>query len=156
MHMRPAPPGGDATTPRPQDAKRLGVTIEAQYTVGEYDIAILSAHESDGLVTWLNENGYKIPAGAADVLGSYIKQKMRFFVAKVNLGEQEKLGVHLSAAAAGRLRVAEVHAADPARHGERGRPAGAVRLRAHAQGPGRDHATTAPSSCPATSISRPS
>jgi hypothetical protein len=73
-------------------ANSLGVTVEATYTVGEYDIAILSAHESDGLVTFLTESGYRIPEGAADVLGSYIKQKMRFFVAKVNLGEQQRLG----------------------------------------------------------------
>lgn len=73
-------------------ANSLGVKIEAQYTVGEYDIIILSAMQSNGLETWLKENGYKIPTGASDVLGSYIKQKMRFFVAKVNLKEQSKLG----------------------------------------------------------------
>ena len=72
--------------------KRLGVKVEAQYTVGEYDIIILSAEQSDGLETWLKENGYKIPEGAAEVLGSYIKQKMHFFVARVNLAEQSKLG----------------------------------------------------------------
>lgn len=72
--------------------KALGVTVEAQYTVGEYDIVILSAKESDGLETWLKENGYKIPAGAGDVLGSYIKQKVRFFVARVNIEEQVKTG----------------------------------------------------------------
>jgi hypothetical protein len=72
--------------------KGLGVTIEAQYTVGEYDIVILSATQSTGLETWLKENGYRIPAGAASVLGSYIMQNMRFFVAKVNLKEQAKLG----------------------------------------------------------------
>lgn len=75
-----------------QRAKSLGVTIEAEYTVGEYDILILSAKESDGLETWLVENGYKLPQGASAVLGSYIRQKMRFFVAKVNLEEQAKLG----------------------------------------------------------------
>ncbi len=74
-------------------AKSLGVRIEARYTVGEYDIVILSARESGGLAAWLTENGYKIPRGAADVLSSYIAQKMRFFVARVNLGEREKLGV---------------------------------------------------------------
>ena len=74
-------------------AKSLGVTIEAQYTVGEYDILILSAAQSSGLETWLKENGYRIPAGASEVLGSYIGQKMRFFVAKVNLAEQARLGV---------------------------------------------------------------
>jgi hypothetical protein len=73
-------------------ADALGVTIEASYTVGEYDILILSAKESGGLEAWLRENGYRIPDGAADVLGSYIKQEMRFFVAKVNLKEKAKTG----------------------------------------------------------------
>ena len=66
--------------------------IEARYTVGEYDILILSAQQSGGLETWLRENGYRIPAGASSVLGSYIRQNMKFFVAKVNLQEQSKLG----------------------------------------------------------------
>jgi hypothetical protein len=73
-------------------AKSLGVTIEAQYTVGEYDLLILSAQQSTGLETWLRENGYRIPAGASDVVATYLKQNMRFFVAKVNLTEQAKLG----------------------------------------------------------------
>jgi hypothetical protein len=73
-------------------AKSRGVTVEAQYTVGEYDILILSARESQGLEIWLRENGYRIPPGASSVLGSYLKQGMRFFVARVNLGEQVKLG----------------------------------------------------------------
>jgi hypothetical protein len=73
-------------------ARSLGVTIEAKYTVGEYDILILSAKESNGLETWLTENGYRIPAGAGSVLGSYIRQNMRFFVARVNLKEQSHLG----------------------------------------------------------------
>jgi hypothetical protein len=74
-----------------RDANR-GVTVEATYTVGEYDILILSAQESTGLETWLRENGYRIPSGASSVLGSYIKQGMRFFVARVNLKEQARLG----------------------------------------------------------------
>ncbi len=72
--------------------KALGVTIEASYTVGEYDILILSAKESAGLVTWLEQNGYRLPPGAGPVVGSYLKQGMRFFVAKVNLKEQSRLG----------------------------------------------------------------
>src|SRR4029078_4825679 len=43
-------------------AKALGVTIEAQYTVGEYDIVILSAAQSSGLETWLTSHGYRKPA----------------------------------------------------------------------------------------------
>jgi len=73
-------------------AKSLGVKIEAQYTVGEYDIMILSAEQSGGLVTFLKGEGYKLPEGAEPVLGSYIKQNVKFFVARVNLKEQAKLG----------------------------------------------------------------
>src|SRR3954467_1583238 len=75
-----------------QRAKARGVTIEATYTIGEYDILILSAQQSTGLETWLRENGYRIPAGASSVIATYLKQNMRFFVAKVNLAEQARLG----------------------------------------------------------------
>ena len=77
---------------RQERIRTLGVTVEAQYQVGEYDILILSAKESHGLETWLGENGYGIPNGASAVLRSYIKHNMKFFVAKVNLVEQSKLG----------------------------------------------------------------
>jgi hypothetical protein len=73
-------------------AVHKGVTVEANYDVGEYDVSILSATESDSLVHWLRDNGYRIPAGAEPVLASYIKQKMRFFVAKVNLDRMALLG----------------------------------------------------------------
>jgi hypothetical protein len=90
--MRVAPMAG-AGTRMMERTRSLGVTVEATYTVGEYDIVLLSAEQSTGLETWLRENGYKIPDGASAVLASYLKQNMRFFVAKVNLAEQSKLGV---------------------------------------------------------------
>lgn len=67
-----------------------GVTIEAQFSVGEYDILMLSATESDGLENWLNQNGYKMPAGASSLLRPYIQQNLKFFVAKVNLAEFQR------------------------------------------------------------------
>ncbi len=73
-------------------ADNLGVRIEARYTVGEYDILILSARQSDGLAIWLRENHYRVPAGAARVLQGYIRDGMKFFVAKVNLKEKQKMG----------------------------------------------------------------
>ncbi len=71
----------------------LGVTVEAQYTVGEYDIVILSAKQSDGLETWLQQNGYMVPLGAHRALEPYIRQGMKFFVAKVNLKEHQRTGL---------------------------------------------------------------
>lgn len=73
-------------------AKAMGVTIEAAYTVGEYDILLLSAKQSEGLEAWLRESGYRIPAHASRALAPYVKQDMKFFVAKVNLKEQKKTG----------------------------------------------------------------
>lgn len=81
-----------SAVPIPSPAAYPGVKIEAQYDVAEYDILILSAEQSDGLLKWLNDNGYKIPAGAEPVIGSYIKQNMHFFVAKVNVKRLNELG----------------------------------------------------------------
>ncbi len=77
-----------------KDEKRK-VTIEAQYVVGEYDILILSAEESSGLEDWLITNGYRIPAGARDVLEPYINSGMKFFVVKVNIDGYKKEGAEL-------------------------------------------------------------
>jgi hypothetical protein len=85
-------PGPIPVVPSASGGRYSGVTIEASYDVGEYDVSILSAKESDGLVNFLTDNGYRIPAGAEAVLGSYIKQNMRFFIAKVNLTRMELLG----------------------------------------------------------------
>jgi hypothetical protein len=68
------------------------VRIEAKYSVGEYEILILSAEQSEGLETWLRTNGYRVPDGAAAVLRSYLRQGLYFFVAKVNLERQRELG----------------------------------------------------------------
>jgi hypothetical protein len=85
--MAAAPRAGAVTTDIPWEtrARALGVTIEAQYQVGEYDILVLSATQSGGLTTWLREQQYRIPAGAEPVIASYLRQNMKFFVAKVNL-----------------------------------------------------------------------
>ncbi|HIK05174.1 MAG TPA: DUF2330 domain-containing protein [Trichormus sp. M33_DOE_039] len=76
----------------PRRDRSLGVTVEAQFNVGEYDIVVLSAKESGGLETWLNRNGYKIPRGAKQLLKPYIRSSMKFFVAKVNLNKFAQSG----------------------------------------------------------------
>ncbi|MBK9036035.1 MAG: DUF2330 domain-containing protein [Myxococcales bacterium] len=62
----------------------LGVTIEAQFTVGEYKILILSATDSSGLDTWLRRERYSIPKGAEPLLRPYVEGGSKFFVAKVD------------------------------------------------------------------------
>jgi hypothetical protein len=86
------PAAPTAAAGRSTSNEALGVTVEAQFAVGEYDIVILSAEESDGLETWLIQNGYQIPQGASELLQPYIRQGLKFFVAKVNLDEFDRSG----------------------------------------------------------------
>ena len=88
----PARREGGATRGGDIEDRALGVTVEARFSVGEYDILILSAKESNGLETWLRRNDYRIPDGANQLLRPYIRQNMKFFVAKVNLKEFDKAG----------------------------------------------------------------
>ncbi|HEY5936008.1 MAG TPA: DUF2330 domain-containing protein [Kofleriaceae bacterium] len=61
-----------------------GVKIEAKFTVGEYNIVILSATESTGLDRYLRDQKYKIPTGAEPLLRPYVEAGSKFFVAKVD------------------------------------------------------------------------
>ncbi len=82
----------EATAPAMSKMKNLGVTVEARYSVEEYEVLLLSATESAGLKTWLDQNGYKVPAQAQEVLPPYIKSNMKFFVVKVDLEKQKLTG----------------------------------------------------------------
>ncbi|HWL84269.1 MAG TPA: DUF2330 domain-containing protein, partial [Polyangiaceae bacterium] len=64
-----------------------GVKIEAQFTVGEYEVVVLSAQDSTGLDRWLHDNHYKIPAGAEPYLRPYVQKGSKFFVAKVDVSK---------------------------------------------------------------------
>ncbi|MEJ7603061.1 MAG: DUF2330 domain-containing protein [Kofleriaceae bacterium] len=81
--MARASAGTAAPSPEKKDAD-FGVTIEAKFTVGEYQIVILSAKDSTGLEGWLNAEKYQIPKAAAPLLRPYVEQGMKFFVAKVD------------------------------------------------------------------------
>jgi hypothetical protein len=72
------------------ERKDLGVTIEAKFAVGEYQILILSAKDSGGLDTWLRLNKYTIPEGAGEALAPYVRSQMKFFVAKVDIKKVKK------------------------------------------------------------------
>ena len=80
-----AAPMAGALPPMMEAAADHGVIIERAYSVGEYDILILSAEQADGLVAWLNQEGYQIPPRALPVVADYLAMGMKFFVAKVSL-----------------------------------------------------------------------
>ncbi|MFO0604073.1 MAG: DUF2330 domain-containing protein [Polyangiales bacterium] len=69
----------------PAEERDLGVRIEARFAVGEYDVLVLSATQSTGLETWLHQNHYNVPQGAADYLAPYVREQWKFFVAKVDI-----------------------------------------------------------------------
>ena len=67
-----------------------GVKIEAKFQEGEYQILILSAKDSSGLDAWLRVSGYKIPPGAAGALAPYVREQMKFFVAKIDIKKVQR------------------------------------------------------------------
>jgi hypothetical protein len=79
--------GGKKDAAKPDPTTKtvdLGVTIEARFAVGEYQIVILSAKEATGLETWLAQEKYQIPKGAEPLLRPYVESGMKFFVARVD------------------------------------------------------------------------
>jgi hypothetical protein len=81
--MAPSAAGGAYPEEKAKDGH--GVKVEARFAVGEYEIVILSARDSGGLEKWLHEQKYTIPDGAAQALAPYVREQMKFFVAKVNI-----------------------------------------------------------------------
>ena len=84
--------GGGVAEDKAPLARDLGVKVEATFSVGEYDIVILSAKDALGLDIWLKENKYKIPDQAAPLLQPYVQNNWKFFVAKVNVKKVKFVG----------------------------------------------------------------
>jgi hypothetical protein len=72
------------------------VTVEATFAAGEYDIVVLSAEDSSGLLRWLDTNGYGVDDAAAALLGEYIDAGAYFFAAKVALDRLPEGSSYLS------------------------------------------------------------
>lgn len=76
-----------ATEAVPPDPESGGVTVEAEFEVGEYEIVILSTDDATALETWLTSNQYTIPEGANVHFDPYVQSGSYFFVAKVKVDE---------------------------------------------------------------------
>jgi MYXO-CTERM domain-containing protein len=77
-------PTKSAVRKKSKESEDYGVTVEAKFDVGEYQIVILSAKDSTGLDRYLRDQKYQIPAGAEPLLKPYVAAGSKFFVAKVN------------------------------------------------------------------------
>ncbi len=82
--MMPFMTGAPSRAVQRKGGDDLGVTVEAEFEVAEYNIVVLSARDSGGLDTWLRQENYNIPEGAEPVLAPYVAQGTKFFVAKVD------------------------------------------------------------------------
>jgi hypothetical protein len=89
---------GMVAAPSPAKAEmsnvQYGVTVEAQFAVGEYQIVILSAQDSSGLEAWLHHESYAIPDGAEPYFRPYVVSGSKFFVAKVDISKVHMEGDH--------------------------------------------------------------
>lgn len=65
-----------------------GVAVEASGQAGVFEWAALTSTGSDALLTWLEANGYSVPAEAEDVLDSYIQQGRHFLALRIAEPEQ--------------------------------------------------------------------
>ena len=83
-HPPPSADGGNSFEESEDSPTDSGVEVEAQYIIGEYDIVILSATQSQGLFNWLNDNGFQVPGQSMSLLQEYIDGGSFFLAAKVD------------------------------------------------------------------------
>ncbi len=77
--------GSGAAAPEPQmRIEELGIDIEDEWEVDEYDITLLGADESTGLLTFLRTRGLDLKENAVPVLRAYIETDHRFVLARVD------------------------------------------------------------------------
>ncbi len=78
--------GAGSTGPFPpaNEVDDANVHVEAQFTVGEYEVVVLSTDDATALDSYLRRNSYNIPEGAEAVLRPYVAAGTKFFVAKVD------------------------------------------------------------------------
>jgi len=60
------------------------VDVEAEFIVGEYEIVVLSAEESDDLFGWLADEGFQVSRATEAAVQEYLDAGSFFFAAKVH------------------------------------------------------------------------
>jgi MYXO-CTERM domain-containing protein len=80
---------GRATAPTPEE---LGIEIQDEWPVAEYDVTLLGAQESTGLLTFLRQRGLELPDRAATMLRGYIETNHRFVLLRADPSRAQRLG----------------------------------------------------------------
>ena len=81
--------GSPSSAPTGTPANETSVVVEAEFTVGEYNVVVLSATDATSLETWLTGHNYNIPEDSAPYLEPYVAAGMYFFVAEVDVTKVE-------------------------------------------------------------------
>ncbi len=70
------------------EAKVESVTVIEEKQVGDFDVAILTATDSDDLIDWLQERNYEFDDADVDKVDYYVAQEGFYFIAlKITLGQ---------------------------------------------------------------------
>lgn len=77
--------GGAAFAPEAAKGTN-GVTVLQSEQVGPYDTKVISGTTADGVLAWLTERGYGIPATAKGILADHVKQGHVFVAVKLSAG----------------------------------------------------------------------
>lgn len=70
------------SNPLPRDDT---VEVESRFTVGEYEIAVLSAEQGSDLTAWLTANGFAAPQDDRGIVQTYLDNGTHFLAARVVL-----------------------------------------------------------------------
>ena len=82
--------GGGAAPLRTLD--EFGVEIQDEWPVDEYDVTLLGASESSGLLAFLRQRGLDLPDRAATMLRGYIETGHRFVLLRADPSRAQHLG----------------------------------------------------------------
>jgi hypothetical protein len=85
---------------------REAVSLWEQFSVGGYEVSVLSAEDSAELTRWLGDNGYGVPAVAEPVLRRYTERDWFFVALKVR--EAAAAGTAPPGSGAPRLRMGPI------------------------------------------------
>ena len=61
-----------------------GVTVEDSFTLGEYELWVLRSADTNGLASWLTDNGFILQDGTEEMLDEYVSTDARFLALRIN------------------------------------------------------------------------
>lgn len=84
--------GGDPkSAPTDSPLAINAVRVLKKEAVGMYEVAVLAAGSSKALKSWMDDHGYRFPAGMDGVCDEYIEDRWCFVAVKTKVGDKERV-----------------------------------------------------------------